>query len=150
MAKVSEKNTQELKEAVKADPGCAEFVELAKRLLGDSLTRAEAREICLKGLNVSPRNHLGRLVLAHSYYKDGLGEFCIRELVTLQRYADVPSLKKLIEGFGDYAKPYLNSTVSSQGSSETASANSDDANEGAVVAEFDLDADFADALEDLE
>jgi hypothetical protein len=144
----------EIRAKLVGDPGSEEFVELARLLIADSSSRAEAREACFRGLNANPRNLVGRLLLARLFYLDGLGEFCVRELIELSKYCDAPSIKKLLDGFGDYAKPFI-SAVSSVGLAETSQPQqshqqlSEAADGGEkVVAEIDLD--FSEALDELE
>ena len=137
-------NLESLRAAFKKDPGVG-FVELAQALLENDETRAEAREVCFKGLAANPLNKLGRLVLARAYYLDDLFEFSVRELLEVRAMGSTPGLDKLIEEFGPLAAKYLQRL--SEGPADSGPAASED--EGGV-AEIDLDSDFIDVIEGQE
>jgi predicted Zn-dependent protease len=86
-----------LRALVQADPGNPAFIELAEALR-KSGQHAEAQSICLLGLSKNPAAHLGRLVLAQSYFEQGCYPFAAREIEILCR--ELPSsrtLRKLLE-----------------------------------------------------
>lgn len=142
-----------LREALRDNPGGDEFAELAELLSADAQRRPEAREICFRGLSENPRHAKGRLVLAKLFYLDGLGEFCVRELVELSRYvSNSPSLERLVSAFGEFGKQFLaeRPTAAQKRSATDAAAGAAGGESSKVVAELDLDADFDDLLEDLE
>lgn len=140
---MDKKHLEQLRAKASLDPGCEELAELVGLLAEDSKTRPEGREFCLRSLAENPNNHVIRLTLARMYYLDKLGEFCVRELFELKRRAGtiLPSLEKLLEAFGDYARQFL---TPASGITPARAAGSK------VVAELDLDADFTDLLEDLD
>ena len=151
MSATNEERIQELERKVAEQPGAPEFVELAKLLGDDPSNRARAREVCFQGLNESPKNHLGRLQLARLFYLDNLGEFAVRELIELSKYTTAPSIGKLLDSFGPFAKPFLESMEKKKTAPvNEAHAGAAPQTEEAVIAEFDLDAEFTDALEELE
>ena len=137
-------NIETLRQKVQQDPGAPEFADLAQLLAENESARAEAREICLRGLTADPRNAQGRLVLARLYYLDEMPEFAVRELIELRKYSEAPTLERLIASFGDFAKTF---EVSSAGTAQKTSEAGEDAG---VVAEVDLDVEFSEILEELE
>ena len=164
MGDVQTLDISELQSIVARDPGASEFVALAEELAKDPSRRAEAREVCFRGLTQDPRNTRGRLTLARLFYLDSMGEFCVRELVRLRQLAPLHSLDKLLDSFGEFAKPFLQITLepvpndspeiddTAEESSPAVSATSEPQMEGEedTVAEIDLEADFMEALEQLE
>lgn len=104
--------------------------------------RVTIRELCFYGLGKNARHTLLRLLLAKTFYLDGLGEFAVRELVELRKYSAAPSLERLLLAFGNFAQPFLSSTAAETRSTE-------DAEDEDVVAEIDIDTEFGDLLEDL-
>ncbi len=133
-----------LEQEVRANPGSDKFVELA-RLLGENPgRRADAREVCFRGLSAQPSNKLGRLLLARLFYLDDMHEFAARELVELAGSENAPSVEKLITEFGAFTLKYLTQTPA--GKKQPASGKVDDG----VVAELDLDSGFLEALNELE
>jgi len=157
MSEPENERVRELRALLSQQPGTDEFVELANILSSDPQSRSEAREICFKGLNDNPKNFRGRLTLARLFYLDGYGEFCIRELVELNKRVSLASLERLIELFGDFAKPFLAEANQTNKKQQKVEANpQSEANLGgseesdSVVAEMDLDDEFLEALEDLE
>ena len=131
----------DLQREVSADPGSDKFPQLAKLLGEDAVRRAEAREICFKGLAAQPENHLGRLILARLFYLDGMYDFAARELAEIRGDAVTPSVEKLLAEFGERADKYLQT-----GSSKSAAQNEDDG----IVAEISLDTEFIEAMNELE
>lgn len=130
----------ELREMADSDACGEEAAELIGRLVESKELRSESRERAFRFLNEEPQNHSIRLLLAKSFYLDGLGEFCVRELHEIERRgAASESVTKLLQSFGAAASP--------DASSEEAEAEAD--SEQGVVAELDLDADFTDALDEL-
>lgn len=142
-----ESRIAELHAAVAADPSNLDFIELAALLADEPESRAEAREICFRGLNNHATALRGRLVLARLFYLDGLMEFAARELAELSKYATVPALTKLLDAFGPHMKAYA--PVSPQSSKDAAPKAAEDDDEGEVLAEIDLDAEFGEALVEL-
>lgn len=126
-----------LRNAVEANPGAPEFVELAKLVAEKEHGRPEAREICLRGLTADPKNALGRLLLAKLFYLDGMSLFAARELVELSRARRTPALERLLAAFADFTDGVspTTGTTSPVGGSATEQ-------EEQVVGELDLDADF--------
>ena len=146
MDDAQKKRAAELREILAVDAGSPEFVELAKLLVEDAETRPECREVCFKGLSRDGKRSLGRLVLARSYYLDGLIEFSVRELVELSKYAEVPSLSRLLKAFGPHGDSFLQNSTSGQQSGEEASESEEE-----VLAEIDLDDEFVEgALDEIE
>ncbi len=153
-------NIESLKKAVGANPGAPEFAELARLLSEKDETRAEAREICFRGLNANPSNAQGRLVLAKLFYLDGLGEFCVRELIELRKYSEAKAIDKLLAAFGDFAVPFFPGKQLLQKSLAVPQASEIESGKAAlpaessvktneqVVAEIDLD--FTEAMEEIE
>lgn len=141
-----------LRRLFKDNPATADFVALALILAGDEATRSEGREVCFRGLTENPHNHRGRLALARLFYLDGYWEFAVRELLQLQREVKLASLDKLLESFGDIQTRIRGEKVVAEKSSDgmTGAVDSQNSTGTGVVAEIDLDADFVDALEELE
>ena len=134
--------------------GEAKDLESLLRLVGEERLRGECREGCLAILKQDPHNSRARLLLARAYYLDGMLEFAVRELIEISRYSDVPSLRRLINAFGDVAKPFLvhreiERQAPHDGLEREAQCSAEDDKYG-VVAEIDLDADFVDAIEELD
>lgn len=161
------KQLSELRKLVQKDPGCDQFVELAKLLAEKAENRPEAREVCLRGLTENPKSNAGRLLLARLYYLDGMTEFCIRELAVLQANVQTPSLTRLLESFGDVAAQHINPAKNSKQNQEAKSAQPAEQPkpmtrnvptlaeyveeaEDEVVGEIDLDDEFLEVLVDLE
>ena len=145
-----------LRKALEGNPGDNQFVELALLLSNDPETRTEAREVCFRGLAENPNNYRGRLILSKLFYLDHLGEFCVRELIELSRRVQTPALSRLLDAFGEFAKPFRSGldarpggNVSHEGSavtSVTPMVNAD----AELVAEVDFDEDFIEILNELE
>ena len=138
---------KELKATVGSDPGAAEFVELAQMLSEDEKTRLEAREVCIRGLGSDPKNLKGRLLLARLYYQEKLYEFCVRELVELNRQSDLGSVSRLLDAFGGFAAVYRQGFENTESSDAGAGSNTEDDD---VVAEIDLEADFVDVFDEID
>jgi len=133
----------DLQREVSADPGSDKFPQLAK-LLGEDVTRrAEAREICFRGLAAQPENHLGRLILARLFYLDGMFDFAARELAEIRSDASTPSVGRLLAEFGERAEKYARK-------SPPASPKSAPKEDEGVVAEISLDTEFIEAMNELE
>ena len=130
---------EELEKAVRSDPGAEQFVELARLIGEDDARRIEARELCFRGLSANPHNKLARLVLARLFYLDNMFEFAARELSELQGTPNAPSLEKLLAEFRVAGAKYLGSEPSKAPAPEPE----------AVVAEFDIDTDFLEAIDEL-
>ena len=151
---MQEQTTDELRAIVADNAAAPEFALLAWRLSETAESRAEAREICFRGLAKNPHDTLGRLALARLFYLDGLGEFCLRELVELKKYSKAETIDKLLASFGDYAAPFLRQhhprAAETFPGEEAEAVHSDPptAEEEKVVADIDLD--FDEALADLE
>ena len=150
----------ELKELVAKNPAAEEFLEYARSLSARG-EAAEAREVLVKGLNRHQENAPARLLLAKLYYEEGLGEFCVRELVELKKYCSAPALGKLLDAFGEYAHPFLR--ASNPTSAQTASeefeqseeeeerrAAEEEDEEEDILAEIDIDADFDEAFDEID
>jgi hypothetical protein len=154
-----DRKIQELREALKVDPAGEGCIELARLLMEEKDTRAEAREVLFAGIAREPKLNLARLLLARSYYLDDLLEFSVRELVELQKHADVPSLHKLLDAFGAFAMPYRLSkkpaavvaedASTAPGGETSAAAAPAPEEEEDILAEIDLDDEFLDALDEL-
>ncbi len=154
----SDRLTEQLRSIVAESAGAPEFVELASLLAESPDTRAEAREVCFRGLAEDPKNTRGRLVLARLFYLDRMFEFCIRELLEIQRQVGaISSLERLIASFGELASQFMSSqgkqmleakgtpTAETMGTSEAPAEPAEK-----VLAEIDVDAEFLDILEELE
>jgi hypothetical protein len=133
MSEMKALSSEDLEALLQDDPGDEAFVELASRLSASPEDRQRARDICFRGLSRNSHNLRGRLLLARLFYIDEMFPFCVRELQELRRSADTPSLRRLLESFGEALEE----------------AKRDEHAE-AVVGELDLDSDFVDALEELE
>ncbi|MCB0324591.1 MAG: hypothetical protein KDD69_13505 [Bdellovibrionales bacterium] len=140
-----DKKIAELRNSLQEAPGAPEFVELAELLAENPEFRPEAREVCFRGLTADPHNLVGRLTLARLFYLDGLGEFCVRELVELRRQNPAPAVDKLLKSFGGFAEAFLDG-ASSVASTETSNVSE---TEEDTVAEIDLDVEFEEALDEL-
>ena len=139
---------EELRRIVSEDPGAEEFVELAS-LLGESPEgRAEAREVCFRGLTETPQNLRGRLLLARLFYLDGMADFCLKELVQLKKFSSVPSLERLIDSFGQRAEGFLSENGERD---DGASGEEEDKvfGEMDVEVDIDLDSEFDEALDEI-
>ncbi len=141
MSMDSQKLSQLRKQAGQ-EPGSEAFVELARALLESPEGRAEAREVCFRGLNANPSHKLGRLLLARAFYLDGCYVFAARELAELEDSSSSPALMKLLEAFGPLAAKYRSGKVAL-----SASALQDDDD---VVAELDLDAGLLEVMSEVE
>ena len=134
------------------------LISRIKELSVDPDQRAEARDLCFQALNASPQNLVVRLLLARLFYLDRLGEFCIRELIELRKRCDTPSIKKLLDGFGDYGRGLIDENPQGAGSTTVSRAPAGNSaekefsprKEEVVLAEVDLDTDFAEVLDELE
>lgn len=123
---MSEKSLEELREIVAKTPLAPENLELVESLSESEVSRAEAREVCFKILKEDAEQHRIRLFLARLFYLDGMTEFCIRELVELnKKVGELSELERLLDSFGDLAKPFLIERASDE--------------EEIVLAEMDLD-----------
>lgn len=150
----NERRISELREALLVDPAGEACVELARLLIEDPKTRAEAREVLFTGIARDPHLTLGRLLLARSFYLDDMMEFSVRELFELQKYTDVPSLQKLIDSFGAFAmayRPRSTTKADKQAGEDAASDSGAKADEDEdILAEIDLDDEFLDAIDELD
>ncbi len=120
----------ELRKELANNPHTEKFYELADILSSSDIYRAEAREICFRGLNEHPRSVKGRFVLAKLFYLDGLVGFCLRELYELRGIVQSYNLDKLIESLG--------------GSIDEKQIESKEVEEESVLAQIDLDSDIID------
>ncbi|MCC6220241.1 MAG: hypothetical protein IT291_03260 [Deltaproteobacteria bacterium] len=163
-----EKSLERLRLLVAARPECPEFVELAEMLSTDAKTRPEAREVCFAGLARDPSNLKARLLLARLFYLDGMNEFCLKELLELRRRFGLLvndrenlSLDRLIASFGDILCPHSGLSDSAcvasshfkHGNQSGGGAVSNPDNEdikSKVVAEMDIEADFAELLDEID
>ncbi len=149
--KMISSNTQqridELRQAISDPSRKAELIELIKLLSERAESRSEVRERCFRALNTDPKNAVLRLLLARSYYLDGLGEFCVRELVELQKYTSTPSLEKLLSAFGGFVRPFMQGVK--QGATSNSNKGPSSGEEESVVAEIDLEADFANTIDEI-
>lgn len=137
----NEARIKELKIILSNKPGASQFVELAQLLAEDSATRAEAREICFRGLSHDPKNTTGRLMLARLFYLDSMKEFCIRELLELKKLApSIEPLDRLLQAMG----------VTVDGRDQTMSSPGGAKLPEKVVAEVDFDEGFIDVLDELD
>ena len=148
-----------LRKAYKADENDEKVLsELLVVLSKDGATRSEARNYCQRYLSVNPTNAIIRLWLARLYYLDKLGEFCVRELVELQKYSEAPSINKLLSAFGSFAEPFLRAPVEDEevlqvlpsGNTTDKSVDNKKDSDAKVVAELDFDADFDELLADFD
>jgi hypothetical protein len=114
------------------------------RLILTGSGRAEGREQCFSLLTKNRKLARVRLALARSYYLDGYWEFSLRELSELRRYSAAPALERLIE-----AMEKATGLRSGAGAANPAEEESGGDDIG-VVAELDIDADLADALEEFD
>ncbi len=144
------KRLAELQEIVSEKPDAEEFYEYAC-LLRDEERLAEARDVLVKGLAANQRHGAARLLLAKLYYQDGLGEFCVRELIELKKYVQSPALEKLLDAFGEYAHPYLPSSVASSAArSQQAEDESDSEHEERLAAQEDAQDEQEDVLAEID
>ena len=130
---------EKLREEYEKAPGSDAFVDLAGALSEKAETRAEAREICFRGLSQSADNHRGRLMLARLFYLDGYAEFCVRELQELQSRVKNDSLERLLRELG----------VGSLAAAKSDDSSGDSVGEE-VFADVDLDAEIVEILDDLD
>lgn len=131
---------QELKTLLAEKPLAREFLELARLLSESQANRIEARDVLFKGINHHPNHFVARLLLAKLFFEDGMFAFSARELAELWLLNKSITVKSLLDSFGEHGK-YYNELF--QG--KTRSISSED-----VLAEIDLDSDFADALSEIE
>lgn len=86
-------------ELLRKDPGNALFVEHAERLRGQGQL-LDALVICLAGLNASPHQHRGRLLLGRIFFELGYPLFAARELRELATtFPDSQPLQALLARF---------------------------------------------------
>jgi predicted Zn-dependent protease len=138
-------NVEELRAELAKNPGSEVFADLAAELMSTPGERAEAREICFRGLSANPKHARGRLILAKLFYLDAMYEFSFRELIELRRIQPAPSLDRLIESYGDFGKAYLASSgANAPAAGSTAQAGED------VLGEIDLEEDFVEVLDEIE
>lgn len=102
--------------------------------------RAASRERLFQIIVSDPSNARARVLLAKSFYDDGLLEFSVRELVEAKKYTDSVALTRLIEAFGDHAKRF-----SQNRSSDEHSFPAPDK----TVAEIEVELDFDSTLNKL-
>lgn len=151
---------KELTKIISDNPTAEEFLEYARSLSAQGKA-TEAREVLIRGLNRHQENAPARLLLAKLYYDEGLGEFCVRELVELKKYCNAPALGKLLDAFGEYAHPFLaasNPTSVPNASEEFEQSEEEEERraaveedeEGDILAEIDLDADFDEAFDEID
>jgi len=131
-------NVEELERLLEANPSSDKFVELAQLIANNDERRAEARELCFRGLSANPNDKVARLLLAKLFYLDNMFEFAARELSELRGTPNAPSVEKLISEFSLAGAKYLGETPRNAPSAQEA-----------VVAEFDIDADFLEAIDEL-
>lgn len=152
------KRISELEKILAQSPDADEFYEYAS-LLSEQEKLAEARDVLIKGLAAKQRHGAARLLLARLYYQDGLGEFCVRELIELKKYVQSPALDKLLDAFGEYAHPYLPHSSGKAESHEESDAEEEQrlaAEEDAqdeqedVLAEIDIDAEFDEIFDEID
>jgi hypothetical protein len=138
------KTLDELREAVDTDPAAPEAVELISRLMELPDKRQEVREVCFRALSRDPKNTRVRLTLARSFYLDSMPEFCVRELLQLERYVTSEALTKLLDAFGEFVQDF------SQGSTEPKPNEPfEELPDENVMGDIDIDADFEDLEDDL-
>lgn len=155
------RSIEELRTIVAANPGARENCELAAKLLELPENRGEAREVCFRGLTAEQNNVPLRLTLAKSFYLDQLPEFCVRELLQIQRVHPTPALARLIEAFGSYVNQFSSAAPTASASSATPAPNSGNVSgegggattssgsEETVIGEIEIDADFDDVEDEL-
>ena len=114
----------------------AELVQSVGQLLDSAESRAQARELCFRALTADSKNLVARLLLGRLFYLDGMRELCLRELRELQAQHDTAVLRRLLGALGE--------TTAAAQPTEPAGAK-----EG-VVGELDFDAEFLDALDEVE
>lgn len=131
---------QELKTLLAEKPSAGEFLELARLLSADAENRAEARDVLFKGISHHPSNYVARLLLAKLFFEDGMYSYSARELAELWSLNKSETIKKLLLSLGEAGKSYLD-LYQGKVSSEKDSS---------ILAEIDLDDDFADALSEIE
>ena len=151
---------EQLRSRLKTEPSNPDRIELAKLLTDQAAARPEAREYCFAALADEPGNIQCRVLLARLFYLDGYTEYAIREVVEACRRRPLPSLHRLLEGFGQAAAPYVAALagVLAAGATTAGKATVFPATPAAVkisdeedseVAEIDLDADILDILDEL-
>jgi len=85
--------------------------ELFEELEKDDAPRSKAREQCFKELAKDPKNCRCRLFLAKLFYIDEFSEFCVRELIELQKYSSLESVTRLLDSFGNFGKAFVPAPV---------------------------------------
>ena len=146
MTSVPQERIFELRELLAKNPGDSSFVELAKILVEHEEARMECREVCFRGLSHAPKQLMGRIILARSFYLDGMIEFAVRELVELGRHAELPSLERLLDAFGPHAGPYRRGATAEALQDQVIEEEDEE-----VLAEIDLDGEFVEeALDEIE
>lgn len=85
------------KERLEQDPGDDCFVDYAEHLRLNK-RYPEAINVCTAGLSANPEAHVGRLVLARTFYNSGYISFALREIKELlEACPESPVLKRLAE-----------------------------------------------------
>lgn len=79
------------------------FKELSELISSD---RASARERLISKIATNPGDLRSRLLLAKTFFLDGMMEFSLRELLEIRRRRDTPSIQALIASFGPLSSQY--------------------------------------------
>lgn len=117
------------------------MLDRLSELAANQSTRAEAREGLFKLISENPSDARARVVLAKTFYDDGLLEFSVRELIEARKYSESPTLIRLLEAFGDHARRL------GYKAEATSSAQNVVAEE--TVGEIELEVDFESAVDKL-
>lgn len=166
---MSQERIEQLRQRLANKPAVDDRHELARLLVDNPEARAEAREHCFAVIADRPNDVRCRVLLARLFYLDKYTEFAIREIVEACRRRNVPSLHRLLEGFGQASAPYLCALASSlekqpgqavtfapaaAGASKSAAAPAQKVEapveEEAEIAEIDLDSDMLEILDQLD
>lgn len=145
-----------LREDVLSHPG-GDSLPLLVNKLGERVeARAEARELCFKGLTANPDNHRARLELARLFYLDGYNSFSLEQLVYLRKRIKVPALDRLIAAFGSQIKEtepgasnMLPESKADLPGTETRPISEEESSSSEILAELDLDEEILGLYEDV-
>lgn len=112
-----------------------ELLHFARGNMDSAASRIDIRERCFRFLNEFPDAARVRLVLAKSFYLDGIRDFCVRELLQIKDHHPVAGLLRLLESLG----------VETDSSSEAAELQVEPID--TTVAELDLDVELAEFMD---
>jgi len=94
---MTDQNEKELRQILQGNPGDPAFASLGSILLQQNQL-LEALQVCLGGLSENAECHLGRLILAHTFFRLGYLPFAAREIEQLcRKLPENGPLKKLYQ-----------------------------------------------------